>query len=361
MRQTPNNNNIAMQLITLLVGTAFLTGCANPFGQQGYFRDRSTDYLREPSHNTITLPDGMEAKPLGNVYAIPELHKPTTPPPSAFDVPTPGQRLKMVQGGHVSKESSDKAQWLYVEQPLPQVFRSLNDFLESQQIEIKGETPGKAMVETQWFDYRDEDKGNGFTRGVGRMLGSDTSKHLEDRFLFEVRPGTSSRSAFVQIYHQGREPKETLPEDAIWFNYGERSKEASDALLTELMLYLAGHHASSASTSASALAKVSREANLVIDGNGNSVITVPALSFAQVWDASSKAVDASELKVLDRNRALGVFYVEYESDEAPETKEWIVRVISYPDSIQLSVEKDTNTSAPKAVADAILKQIKNEL
>lgn len=235
--------------LSVAISALVLTGCVNPFGQQGYLRDRAGDYTEAQIATPITLPAGSQAKELGDVLVIPEAGASDQKLSRAFEVPRPSQRLMMKEGDHYSVERNE----------------------------------------------------------------AKSSVSLQDQGL-----------DIALLAQPGR------------------------------------------------------------DGNGNPVLTVRGLSYARVWDAVAIAMDKAGLKVVDRNRSAGLFYLAdsvpqlnreqkkksfwsgwFSGDEEAvvpdENKTLTVRVSNYPEVVQLSVEKDVNTSAPADVSQKLLRVIQNNL
>lgn len=70
-------------LLILVMGNALLSGCETLFGEeQGYFRDRTQDYLLTENPKTLTLPEHLSQDAIQPLHRIPE-------DPKAFQSITP--------------------------------------------------------------------------------------------------------------------------------------------------------------------------------------------------------------------------------------------------------------------------------
>lgn len=372
--------------LSVVIGSCVLAGCANPFGQEGYLRDRAGDYTGAPTTEPVKLPAGYQAKDLGNILIIPEVGQSGQTLPVEFEVPRPSQRL-MQKGDHFTLERSGGQEWLSIDRAPAAVWPGLLGYIEQLGVEVATGNWDKGIVETQWHDF-----GNGKDRGsvyltLGNLFGIDDFEPMEDRFRFEVRNGLKEETAEVYVYHQGRPLSEKGQESSVslqWDNLGERSKQLDNGILAELLVYLARNEAKPSVPSQGQAFEVGSLAELGRDGNGNPVLTVRGLSYGTVWDSVSNALDQAGQKVVDRNRTAGLFYLtdgvqhlkpsektksfwsgwfgdDEDADGTAEESTLTVRVSNYSDMVQISVEKDVNTSVPAELSRRLLKVIQDNL
>ncbi len=373
--------------LSVAIGTLVLTGCANPFGQQGYLRDRAGDYTEAQASKPIQLPDNVQSRELGDILVIPEISQAGQQLPRDFEVPRPSQRLMMKEGDHYSLERNGSQEWLSVDREPSEVWPGVIGYLDELGVGIATKNPAKGIVETQWNDFGNDKDHGVMYRTLGKLFGVDDLDPMEDRFRFEVRGGLKEGTTEIHVYHQGRPLPKKGKEPSVpvkWDNLGERSKRLDNGVLAELLVFLARNETkSSVSLQAQGL-DVSSLAEIGRDGNGSPVLTVRGLSYARVWDSVSNSLDKAGLKVVDRNRSAGLFYLadgvpqlkqaekkksfwsgwfsdEEEVDVSDEKKTLTVRVSNYSEVVQLSVEKDVNTSAPAEVSQRLLKVIQNNL
>ena len=374
--------------LSVAIGALVLTGCANPFGQQGYLRDRAGDYTEAQTAKPITLPAGSQAKELGDVLVIPEAGQSGQELPREFEVPRPSQRLMMKEGDHYSIERDGSQEWLSVDRQPSEVWPGVLGYIEALGVGIATKDVSKGIVETQWNDFGNDKDHGVMYRTLGKLFGVDDLDPMEDRFRFEVRNGLKGGTTEVHVSHQGRPFSKKGKQSPIperWDNLGERSKRLDNGVLAELLVFLARNEAKSSVSMQAQGVDIASLTESGRDGNGNPVLTVRGLSYARVWDAVSNALNKSGLKVVDRNRSAGLFYLadsvpqlkqdekkksfwsgwfsddEEDADVSDEKKTLTVRVSNYSEVVQLSVEKDVNTSAPADVSRRLLKVIQDNL
>ena len=373
-------------LISLSILTSVLTlaGCANPFGKQTYIRDKSGDYVDAQAAEPIQLPEDNNAREFGDILVIPEITQEYDQLPAKFDAPRPVQRLSMREGDSFSLERSDEADWILAGEKPKEVWPKLVSFLELNDVVITRKDPGNGVIETTWADFGGDEKRGLMYRTFGPLVGVDDAETMENRFRFEVHNGVRADTSELRVMHQGRPPVaegDVGSEPQEWDNLGERSRRLDHSLLGEMLVYFAqGDMDSSISLSARNL-NIEDRTTFERDGNGNPVLTIRDMSFARTWASVSSALNQTGLKVVDRNRSAGIFYLadDAEQIDQPENKKgfWsglfggskkkeaatdsdetlTVRVSNFPEVIQVSVEKNVNTSAPADVSEKLLKLI----
>ena len=374
--------------LSIIASVLTLAGCANPFGKQTYIRDKSGDYVNAEAAEPVRLPEGNNAREFGDILVIPEIAREYDQLPESFDAPRPVQRLSMREGDSFSLERGDDADWILAGESPAEVWPKLVSFLEQNDAIITRNDPDNGVIETGWDDFGGDEKRGLMYRTFGRLVGADDAEHMENRFRFEVHDGVKSGTAELRVMHQGRPPVAegtVIPEPEEWDNLGERSRRLDHSLLGEMLVYFAQGDMDSGISSSARDLNIEDQTTFEHDGNGNPVLTVRDMSFARTWASVSRALDQSGVKVVDRNRSAGIFYLADDSgqvdqpdektgfwsglfgggkkkDEADESGETLtVRVSNFPEVIQVSVEKDVNTSAPVEVSEKLLMLIHNNM
>ena len=367
--------------LSVVIGALVITGCTSPFGQEGYLRDRAADYTKARTTAPTQLPAGTEARELGEILPIPESRQADKELTKDYVVPKPSRRLVIDAGQYYSLEHSGQQEWLSTAHPPADIWPSVLAYIDQLGPGFSSQDSTQRMVETRWYEFSGEEQHGAIYRTVGRLFGVNKLEPMEDRFRFEVRNGIENGTAEVHVYHQGRPMAKKgratiLPLE--WDNLGERSKQLDSAILADLMVYLAQNQ--NQTTASSQNVDTASRSEISQDGNGNPILTIRGLSYARAWDEVSGALDAAGLKVIDRNRSVGLFYLAesepqlaqpdkktgfwsgwFGAEDVDESKTLTVRVSSYSDAVQLSVEKDINTSAPADISRALLETVKDNL
>ncbi len=380
-------------LLSLSVLTCAITlaGCSNPFGQQGYLRDKAGDYTAAKAAGPVKLPEGSNAKDFGDILVIPETGQALQQLPREFEVPRPVQRLSLNGGENYSLERNGANLWLLAGKSPAEIWPGILGFLTKNNVPVSSKNPSSGMIETAWSDFADDEEQGVIYHAFAALVGIDNLGPMEDRFRFEIRNGVKENTSEIYLAHQGRpltkEGKKPAPVPEQWDNLDKRSKNLDESVLGELMVYLADN---AMDTSVSKLAQnlnVGSLTDMAKDGNGNPVLTIRELSYARAWASVSDALDSAGLTVIDRNRSAGVFYLAENPEEIdkpvqekgfwselfgsddkktntinPDDQESLtVRVSNFPDVVQVSVEKSVNTSASIEISEKLLKLIQENL
>ena len=103
--------SVRWSLIILAVGA--LTGCETLFGKDGWFPDRSSDYLNATQSESLVLDDGSTA-PSSEEYPIPDL-KYANVLPDSYEVPRVNAKVDIENKGSVRIQRFNDAQWILVQ------------------------------------------------------------------------------------------------------------------------------------------------------------------------------------------------------------------------------------------------------
>lgn len=375
----------AIKTLPVVACALALAGCANPFGKEGYFRDKSGDYTQAKVTQPLEIPDQMNTEPMVESLSIPPISEDHAHPESDFDVPRPDQRLTQKQGEAYTIEREGDEEWLLVGHSPSEVWPKVLAFLEENDIPVRSRNVKQGILETEWADLgKYPDKGY-VSRAFSKLFGAEVTGPVEDRFRFEVQQGVTPDSSEVRIKVKSRAILEegqpiTEPE---WNNLAERSQKLGDSLLNQLLLFMVRDDSEK---SVSYLAQDLDLGNLAVierDGAGNPLLRLDQLSYARSWSAVDAALQKAGVDVTDKNRSAGIFYLQVHPEgvvkKEKESSGWfsgwfggeekkqapkdvlLMRVSELNGVVWVSVEKDANTSAPADISLKLLKLVKENL
>ena len=366
--------------LSVVISALALVGCSSPFGQNGYLRDRAGDYTQEQTLPPLRLPVGTEARDLGDVLAIPPATRPWQTLSRNFEVPKPGRRL-MVGGKQYVIERDARQQWLSATLTSAQAWLGVVGYVNGLDVGIGSRDMEAGILITDWYDFSDDTNRSAMASTLARLINDDS---VENRFRFELRPGALPGITNIYAAHQNRPTGEQSASDG-WDSLSVRGEQINNGVLGELLIFLASNEASAGMSALASGQAAPLVAEPGQDGNGNPVLTLRGQSYAQVWDAVAAALSKAGFNVVDRDRSTGLFYLEdspagqqaeksggfwsglfgrKEEEKVPtdgQPSTLAIRVSNYPELVQLSVERDANTSAPIDVSTKVLEIIQENL
>ncbi|MDB2384400.1 outer membrane protein assembly factor BamC [Endozoicomonas sp.] len=378
-----------LKKLPLVIGVIGLAGCSNPFGKEGYLRDKSGDYTQARVTEPLKVPERLhDAKPLDSALVIPKTAYTGQVLPEAFEVPRPSQRL-IGQGGEAvySLERQGDDVWVQAVQSPSEIEARVNAFFENKKLPLSEHSAQQNTLETEWVHFDSEGEYGVVLRTIGKLVGVKDLDPMEDRFLIKVRKGGKPNTSEVHIQHKGRTPVksgEHAPVPAQWNNLGERSQRMNQALASDMLIFFAGNQDGDSTSYQDQNRDMSGSAELTQDGNGSPLLTIKGMPYGRSWSAVGDALDAAGVSIIDRNRSAGIYYLPADAKAAvqPEEKSgffarWfgsdnkevkavsqdtlLLRVSQFPDLIQVSVEKDSATSVDKETSETLLALIKDRL
>lgn len=365
-------------LSTLSLIIASTSGCGWLWGDEGYFRDRSTDYLEARQTAPIQLPADVNAKRLDPLLQVPVNVATSTAKVNEFEVPRP-QALSGggSQSSDFSLQKSGDSRWLVAQRAPAEVWPVARSYFENNGFRVAEERAETGEFTTEWQASKDLAPSMG--RRVSSLL-SDEDNEL--RVRVRVEPGVVRGTSEVFVVGVEREEgSSSSPEFPA--RTGIASLEASllDGLLADL-------DSSAEHGSVSLLAARNYDApsrvSLSQDGAGNPVLSLNT-DFDRAWSSVGRALEMGDLRIDDINRSLGVYFINLaEGAKKPEEEKgffssmfgsepseeeidaraerYQVRLTSSAGGIiQVTVEKDINTVAPEEVARRVLTLIQENL
>lgn len=361
--------------LTVALLSSGLTGCGYIVGDSGYFRDRGGDYQLAQVEPRMTVPEGVDAKPLGDLLPVPGQARPGSG--GKFEVPRPRALAASGDGSEFSVQQDGNARWLLAQRPPAEVFAGVRQFLSEYEVPVEREALGLGEIETGWMVF-DQQSGNALTRRLmPAVAGSRRPEGQEHRFRLRIEPGVQGANSEIHALQMSRSLGST--QDS-WPSRSE-NLNLEHALLAELENYLGqAGTGDGASLMASRPAQGAQSASLGQDGAGNPVLSL-SVDFNRAWAAVGSALQRAEIEVVDLNRSAGVYYVDMDgvaadAEErgflgrvfgrdrpAPATEEQRVqvRLTQLGGEVQVTAERSIATAADASVARDLLTRIRDNL
>jgi outer membrane protein assembly factor BamC len=353
------------------------SGCGWLWGDEGYFRDRGSDYLQ--AHPTAPMqlpPDASNVKRLDPLLPIPRNVDDRAT--GEFEVPRPQPLTAGAEVSDFSLQRSGNSRWVLAQRSPAEVWPAARQFFEDNGFRIAEERPQTGEFNTTWQRF-DE-----LSASLGQRLASTASSaDSEVRVRVRMEPGVQRNTSEVYIVSVER-PAGSTAEPGF---PSSSSNTGADALLVDEMLASMNRSAEKGG-SVSLLAARDFDApsrvSLSEDGSGNPVLYLGA-DLDRAWSSVGRALEqGGEWRVEDINRSLGLYYINL--SEKPDDKQnepgffsrlfgsapskeerearaerYQVRLSKVGESVQVTVEKNINTVAPADVARRVLSAIQDHL
>lgn len=358
----------------LLVGVS-LSGCGYLFGEDGYFRDRGSDYRNSVVEPRMTVPAELNSKPIGDLLPVPgkieaavSEGKFKLPRPAALNVGADFSEFSLQQNG------SDR--WLLAQRTPAELWPHLQQFLNEYSVPVVSESATTGDIETGWLAF--DDAANPLVRRLLPAVGPNKrTSGQEQRFRLRIEPGVQSGSSEIKVLHMQRAQGS---DNLEWPSVSDNSN-LERAVLAELETYLSqSDSGDSASLSTTGLESAAKRATLDKDGAGNPVLNLQT-DFNRAWAAVGQALNKADIQVTDINRSAGVYYVNA-GERAGEPKKrgffgrlfgrnkakqqnteqrTQVRLTALGSRVQVTVEDSISTSTDSSQAKELLRRIQDNL
>ncbi|MBM7059730.1 outer membrane protein assembly factor BamC [Pseudomonas sp. UL073] len=355
------------------------SGCGWLWGDDGYFRDRGSDYLSDRQTAPMQMPqDIAQPKKLDPLLPIPRNVADSTAS-GEYEVPRPQSLPAQADSREFSLQKSGESRWLVAQRAPAEVWPMARQFFEDNGFQITGERPQTGEFSTAWqrFDQ--------LSASMARRLSSRVSgvaPDSETRVRVRIEPGVQRNTSEIFVVSAERPAGSTAD---VEFPSKSTNASLDGALLDEMLASMSRgvEQGGSVSLLAARDYDAPNRVSLSEDGSGNPVLTL-GTDFDRAWSSVGRSLDSGNVRVDDLNRSLGLYYVNLAEDAKKEdekpgfwTRMWgsspsdeelekraeryQVRLTTVGDSVQVTVEKDLNTVAPADVARRVLSIIQEHL
>ncbi len=359
-------------LSTLALIISGTSGCGWLWGDDGYFRDRGSDYLQAQQVPPMQVPAGAALRPIEPLLPVPQ-QVADSRSTGEYEVPRPQRLLIAEEAGEFSLQTSEDARWLVAMRAPSQVWAATRQFFTDNGFQIDEERPQTGEFVTAW-QTRDQ-----LAPALVRNLGLSDG---ETRVRVRIEPGVQRDTSEIYLVSVQRPAGSSA--DVAWPD-APVNAELDRVLLDELHAGL--NRSTEQGGSASLLAEREYDApsrvTLSEAGSGSPVLRLDT-DFNRAWSSVGRALQASDILVEDLDRSLGVYYINLAEGAAnpddkpgffsrlfggaPDREELDARAERYQlrltdvgGNVQVSLDKDLDTVAPADVARSVLNMLKESL
>ena len=358
---------------------ASLSGCGYLMGDNGYFRDRGSDYQQAQVEPRMTVPADLQTRSIGDLLPVPGQAVAAATGEDGFETPRPRPMLASADSSVFSLQQQGSQRWLLAQLPANEVWPLLSRFWSDYRVPMAEQDQALSEFATDWVDFS-KAAGNPLVRRMMPLL--EQGRRIDDeeqRFRVRLEPGVNAGTSEIKVVHQNRDIGD---DDSQWPSRSD-SANFERGLLAELETYL------NQSVSAGGSALVSSiinsgpvETSLELDGAGNSVLFMNA-DFNRAWSDVGDALARADVLVTDYNRSSGVYYVDLDQTRSekkepgffarwfggddddktqmPDENQLQVRLTSGANRVEVSVDAGFEKAADPARARELLERIQRGL
>lgn len=349
-------------------------GCGWIYGEDGYFRDRGSDYLNARQTAPMQLPANVVAKRLDPLLPVPQ-QVASSSVEGEYEVPRPQALAVRADASEFSLQKSGESRWLVAQRVPAEVWPIARQFFDDNGFRVVDERPQTGEFSTDWQRF------DALPASVARSV-SGVAADTETRMRVRVEPGVQRNTSEIFVVSAERAAGSTAD---VAFTTRSANSSLDAAVLDEMLVSMArsAEQGGSVSLLAARDFDAPRRVSLSEDGNGNPVLNLGA-DFDRAWSGVGRSLEMADVRIDDLNRSLGVYYInlaegaqkkgeepgffsglfggEPDKEEIDARAErYQVRLTPVGDSVQVTVEKDLNTVAPADVARRILDLIQENL
>ena len=377
---------------TVLSGIVFsLSACTTLTGESGYFRDKSGDYVDELVTPDLVIPGNLKPIQSAEFMEIPDIsnHAKLS---KDVTVPRADRRVVREDGAIHEIVTRDNNSVLVINRPVHMVKPYLDEFWAGKEITVAEKAGLKSAAEqgvvvTNWVQLGETSRPGFMRRLVGNVFTLENADTSHEKFRLSARSGSRAGTSEITLEHVRRRDGTDLTVPVNWTEERHTSPVLENMLLNEVLVGLIQSREQTVTGRSSSTIHAD-QISMQQAGNGNPQLRIDA-GFAPSWQAVENALTEMGITIVDRNRTLGLIYIDVNVDgeqitppqeekngwfsgwfsddekvaeaEAQASSEYTVRVHSVTEATHITLEKDLNTLPPANVSKQFLEHLSENL
>jgi outer membrane protein assembly factor BamC len=252
--------------------------------------------------------------------------------------------------------------WLEIQSQPAQVWNKVLAFWRDNGIVLVEQNPATGVMKTDWLENRADIKQNPITDFLRRSLGSIFSAGTRDQFRIWLEPGVMPDTTALYLTHRGLEEHLITSatggdtENSYWaLRPSDPGLEAE--MLRRIMIYLGVTEQTASSSVAKVHDSPMHTRTELIKIRDDDVGLLIRADSASAWRIVGIALERVGLAVEDRDRAAGLYYVQYD-DPIKEKQGWFFNKLAFWQSTE-DPEDGKYRLRLESVADATKDAIRN--
>jgi outer membrane protein assembly factor BamC len=280
-----------------------LSGCGIFFGDDGWFRNRSGDYLKADNIAPLKLDENLDKSALGELYPIAPLSISELESLSAsYDVPRPLPLSANMLEESVKIQRLGGETWILMNVAPGEIWPRLRSFLNVNGLAVARADTSSGIIETDWVQFK-------------------TDLNTYDRYRLQVDQGVQPDTSEIHITHMSI-PSGTEPSQNLSWPASSVDAERERWLLDELAATLASDTTEAGTSLLAQTIGGTAKAGLA-SINGEPVLRL-RLERTRALGTLSHAAKQEGFSLYESNAAQGIFYVHYRRLD-PDGPGWFAR------------------------------------
>lgn len=288
----------------LMVALTFsLSGCGLFFGDEGWLRNRSSDYLRADNIPPLKLDENLDQSALGELYPIAPLSQSELEAlPESYDIPRPLPLSANMLEESVKIQRLGNETWILMSVAPGEIWPRLRSFLNVNGLTVARADTSSGIIDTDWVQFK-----------------TDLSTY--DRYRLQVDQGVQPDTSEIHITHMSIPSGTEPPQDLSW-PATSVDAERERWLLDELAATLANDTTEAGTSLLAQTIGGAAKAGLAVI-NGEPVLKL-RLERTRALGTLSHAAKQEGFSLYESNAAQGIFYVHYRKPD-PDGPGWFAR------------------------------------
>ena len=280
---------LCLSALALLLG-----GCGYLFGDSGFFRDRSDDYLDARETAPIETPAGEEPV-LQEMYPVPPIQSDALLS-AEFEVPRPAPLASRRAEELVRIQRLGDESWALIGIAPGQLWPQVRGFLSAAGINAGRIDAEQGVIETDWLQLKDQD--------------------MQSRFRFRVERGVQRGTCELHVLQMNR-----AGDNGSWPETSDNLEHESEMLRSVAQYVANSTETAPVSMMADQAISASGKISVQEDSDGDTYISL-GLPFNRAWASLALALEAATFEIRDRDRSAGRYYLRFVGEEEEDEGGW---------------------------------------
>ena len=299
----------ACKPLAIATGFALVAG----LGGCGLVSDRSADYVGAPEGKTIELPASADESRFRQVMPVRDINLANAGKLFPDGIPTPPDMTSEILDQNYAVEELDGRAWLLVNDVPGRLWPAVTAYMSDRRLGVAFDSPQLGLQQSELVNFSLR------ARELVQLEGEASAS--EPKVLIQVRiaPGVRRKSTEIQVRNivVADQPEALLSWDTT-LAPGSANLELQKRVLADMGEFLkAGEENKSFSRAASGM--TSKPLVKLISENEQASAIEMQLDYGRAWAEVSRALNESDMTIIDLNRSEGWFQVDYRSADERES------------------------------------------